>query len=91
MEENKKIILEFSHITKKFPGVKALSDITFSVEKGMVYALIGENGAGKSTLMKVLTGAYLDYQGQIKYKGREVHFSNEKEALDNGIDIVNIS
>lgn len=88
MEENKKIILEFSHVTKEFPGVKALSDVTFSVEKGTVHALIGENGAGKSTLMKVLTGVYSDYQGQIKYKGREVHFSNEKEALDNGIAIV---
>ena len=51
-----KYILQMEHITKTFPGVKALDDVTFQVKKGEIHALVGENGAGKSTLMKVLSG-----------------------------------
>ncbi|PKR87210.1 ABC transporter ATP-binding protein, partial [Pleomorphomonas diazotrophica] len=55
------------NITKTFPGVKALSDVSFSVEEGEIHALCGENGAGKSTLMKVLSGVYPHgtYDGEI--------------------------
>ena len=52
------IILEMKNITKEFPGVKALDDVNFVVERGSIHALVGENGAGKSTLMKVLSGIY---------------------------------
>ena len=53
-------VLQMNHITKLFPGVKALDDVTFGVRRGEVHALVGENGAGKSTLMKVLSGEYTD-------------------------------
>ena len=52
----KEYILEMKHITKEFPGVKALNDVNFKVKRGEIHCLVGENGAGKSTLMKVLSG-----------------------------------
>ncbi len=64
-------ILEMKSITKEFPGVKALDNVTFSVRKGEVHCLVGENGAGKSTLMKVLSGvhAFGTYTGDIFVEG----------------------
>ena len=64
-------ILEMNHITKEFPGVKALNDVNFKVKRGEIHCLVGENGAGKSTLMKVLSGVhhYGTYSGDIVYKG----------------------
>lgn len=88
MGEEESLILELRHITKEFPGVKALSDVTVHIKEGTVHALIGENGAGKSTLMKVLTGMYPDYQGEIRYRGQKTTFRNEREALEQGITIV---
>jgi putative multiple sugar transport system ATP-binding protein len=71
-------ILEMDHITKEFPGVKALSDVTFKVKKGEIHCLVGENGAGKSTLMKVLSGVYPygTYTGNIIFNG-DASLSNE--------------
>ena len=68
-------ILEMRGITKTFPGVKALDDVTLSVETGEIHALVGENGAGKSTLMKVLSGVYAhgQYEGEILLDGQEAH------------------
>ena len=65
------IILEMKNITKTFPGVKALSDVTFSVKKGSIHALVGENGAGKSTLIKTITGAHKPDKGKIIFDGKE--------------------
>ena len=64
-------ILEMKNITKEFPGVKALSDVSFRVRKGEIHCLVGENGAGKSTLMKVLSGVYPhgSYSGDILFDG----------------------
>ncbi|ODN71661.1 multiple monosaccharide ABC transporter ATP-binding protein [Methylobrevis pamukkalensis] len=83
-------ILEMRGITKRFPGVVALSDVNFEVAPGEIHALVGENGAGKSTLMKVLSGVYPQgsYEGAIVYDGEERHFRgiNDSEAL--GIIII---
>lgn len=82
--------LEMRNITKQFPGVKALNDVTFSVKKGEVHALCGENGAGKSTLMKVLSGLYPygTYDGQIMINGEEKRFGKIKDAEEAGIAII---
>ena len=85
MEEE---ILEFHMISKIFPGVKALDDVSFSVKAGTVHALIGENGAGKSTLMKVLFGIYKPEKGYIIYKGEKSTISNPRAALDVGISMI---
>ena len=83
-------ILEMRGISKNFTGVKALSDVNFTVEAGEIHALVGENGAGKSTLMKVLSGVYPhgSYEGAILYDGEERRFRdiNDSEAL--GIIII---
>ena len=65
-------ILEMSHISKSFPGVKVLDDVTFRVRSGEVHALMGENGAGKSTLMKILMGIYTADAGVVALEGRSM-------------------
>ena len=75
-------------IDKSFPGVHALDHVDLEIRKGEVHALMGENGAGKSTLMKVLTGIYSKDSGTITYEGKEITFSNPREAQDAGIVIV---
>ncbi|WP_281286127.1 sugar ABC transporter ATP-binding protein [Lapillicoccus jejuensis] len=75
-------------ITKTFPGVKALSDVTMTVRRGEVQAICGENGAGKSTLMKVLSGVYQAEEGEIWFDGQVRHFSNIRESEHAGIVII---
>ncbi len=82
------VILEMRGITKTFPGVKALSDVTMTVRRGEVQAICGENGAGKSTLMKVLSGVYQAEQGEIWFDGQVRHFSNIRESEHAGIVII---
>lgn len=83
-------ILEMRNITKVFPGVKALSDVTLEVRKGSIHAICGENGAGKSTLMKVLSGVYPHgtYFGDIIFNGKKMEFKNIKESENTGIVII---
>jgi ABC-type sugar transport system ATPase subunit len=83
-------LLEMKNITKEFPGVKALSDVSFSVVDGEIHCLVGENGAGKSTLMKVLSGVYPygDYSGQILINGQEQHFRGIRDSEKAGIAII---
>ncbi len=82
------VILRMEGIDKSFPGVHALDHVNLEVKKGEVHALMGENGAGKSTLMKVLTGIYSKDEGIILYEGKEVEFTNPREAQKEGIIIV---
>ena len=83
-------ILEMRSITKEFPGVKALDNVTFSVQEGEIHCLVGENGAGKSTLMKVLSGVYGhgSYAGQIFVKGEEQKFRGISDSEKVGIAII---
>ncbi|WJY17048.1 L-arabinose ABC transporter ATP-binding protein AraG [Pectobacteriaceae bacterium CE90] len=80
--------LSFHGISKNFPGVKALDDISFSCHAGQIHALMGENGAGKSTLLKILSGNYTPSQGEVRIKGEPVHFNNTMEALNAGVAII---
>ena len=82
------IVLQAKNISKAFGGIKALEGVSLDVYKGKVNAIVGENGAGKSTLMKVLTGVYQGYDGQIILDGRPVTFTNPKEAQNSGIAII---
>ena len=81
-------VLEMQGICKTFPGVKALSNVNFTLRKGEVHALMGENGAGKSTLVKVMTGVYEKDAGRIEVEGRAVHFKSPQEAQNSGIGTV---
>ncbi len=83
-------ILEMRSITKEFPGVRALDDVTFSVRKGEIHCLVGENGAGKSTLMKVLSGVhpYGSYLGDIFVEGELQKFNGIRESEEAGIAII---
>jgi putative multiple sugar transport system ATP-binding protein len=84
------LILEMRDITKEFPGVKALADVSMSVRRGEVHAICGENGAGKSTLMKVLSGVWPagSYGGEILYEGKVVEFNNIRDSEHAGIVII---
>ena len=82
------VLLEMKNICKEFPGVKALDNVSLTVRRGTVHALMGENGAGKSTLMKCLFGMYAKNSGSIYLEGKEINFKSSKEALDNGVAMV---
>ena len=86
------LILDFQHVTKAFPGVVALNDVSFKIKRGEIHGLCGENGAGKSTLMKILSGVYPygTYEGEILYNGQPLKLegSSIQQAADEGIAIV---
>lgn len=81
-------LISMENISKSFPGVKALDQVSFQLKAGEVHALLGENGAGKSTLMKVLTGVYHKDEGIIKINGKEVDIVDPKTAQELGISII---
>lgn len=81
-------ILELQHISKSFPGVKALDDVSVSIERGSVHALVGENGAGKSTLIKVLAGIYHPEQGEVFLDGVKTKFRTPYDSQQKGISVV---
>jgi putative multiple sugar transport system ATP-binding protein len=83
-------ILEMQQITKTFPGVKALANVTLSVAEGEIHAIVGENGAGKSTLVKILSGVYPhgSYEGRVVYRGEECRFRGISDSEHLGIVII---
>src|SRR5690349_22129334 len=82
-------ILEMKDISKTFPGVKALTNVSLTVYPGEIHALMGENGAGKSTLMKILSGAYTpDPGGEIRIEGKPVHIHGPLGGRAAGISII---
>jgi ABC-type sugar transport system ATPase subunit len=81
-------LIELKKIRKEFPGVVALDDVSMAIYAASVHALVGENGAGKSTLMKILSGTYSSYDGEIIHKGRTITLHSTKDAFDRGISIV---
>ena len=85
MSEN---ILELKNISKAFGRNRVLTNINLELKKGTVLGLMGENGAGKSTMMKILFGIYSKDDGRIFFDGKEVEFSNPKDALENGVAMV---
>ena len=81
-------LLEMRHITKEFPGVRALSNVDFTLHAGEIHSLMGENGAGKSTLVKVLTGVYPRDGGTVFLNGKAINPKTPKDAQDCGISTV---
>lgn len=81
-------VIEMNHITKVFPGIKANDDVTLTLKKGEIHALLGENGAGKSTLMSVLFGLYQPDGGQILMNGEPVEINDPNDATKLGIGMV---
>jgi ABC-type sugar transport system ATPase subunit len=87
---DEKYLFEMNHVTKRFPGVVALKDVTFKVKPGSIHGLVGENGAGKSTLMKILAGTYPHgtFDGDILLNGNHLQLNSPADALNKGIGIV---
>jgi ABC-type sugar transport system ATPase subunit len=81
-------LITIEHITKRFPGVVALDDVSFDILEGELHAIVGENGAGKSTLMKILSGVIADYDGQMLLRSQPVHFRGTRDAEEAGISII---
>src|SRR3954447_1216823 len=81
-------LLEVVDVSKVFPGVRALDQVSFALEPGEVHALVGENGAGKSTLIKVLTGVYRPDGGALRYQGKPVAFGTPMDAQRAGISTI---
>jgi ABC-type uncharacterized transport system ATPase subunit len=86
--EEREVVLEVEHITKRFPGVLANDDVSLQLHRGEILALLGENGAGKSTLMNIVYGLYHPDEGTIRIKGRDIRFASPREAILSGIGMV---
>lgn len=88
MEQQENRLFEMRHITKLFPGVRALSEVDLYLDKGEVLAVIGENGAGKSTLMNIMLGSIVPTEGEMRFKGEKFAPKNPADALNLGISMI---
>ncbi|RPI31060.1 MAG: sugar ABC transporter ATP-binding protein, partial [Chloroflexota bacterium] len=88
MAESSDDLVNLEGISKSFPGVQALEDVSFSLKRGEIHALVGENGAGKSTLIKVLTGVERQDSGAITLEGKKVFIRSVQHAQELGISTV---
>lgn len=82
------VILELKHITKKYPGVTALNDVSLSFRRGEVHAIVGENGAGKSTFIKIITGAIQPTLGELYFEGKKIEDNSPQKAMNLGITAI---
>lgn len=85
---NENFALQLRHITKTFPGVKALNDVSFDVRYGTVHSIVGENGAGKSTLMKIINGMHAPNSGEIYVNGEKQNITSPQVAKKLGISMI---
>lgn len=85
---NQKAVLEVKDINKSFGEVHVLKGVNLSIRQGEIHALLGENGAGKSTIIKIISGVYTKDKGQVYIDGKEVDFTNPKDAMDAGIRVI---
>jgi ABC-type sugar transport system ATPase subunit len=85
---SEEIICKIVNVTKAFPGVVALNNVSFDIKKGEIHAIIGENGAGKSTLMNILSGVYHPDEGHIEFEGNVVKFRDPRHAQHTGIAMI---
>jgi ABC-type sugar transport system ATPase subunit len=81
-------LISIEHVTKRFPGVTALDDVSIDIEPGELHAIVGENGAGKSTLMKILSGVIPDFEGRLVLRGETVRFAGTRDAEAEGVSII---
>lgn len=86
--EDSQPIISMRGITKRFPGMVALNDVSLDIQRGELHAICGENGAGKSTLMKILSGVYTEYEGELSIRGQRVQFSGSRDAEAAGVSII---
>jgi ABC-type sugar transport system ATPase subunit len=86
--ETAPVLLQMHDITKRFPGVLALNQVNVEFHAGEVHCLVGENGAGKSTLMKIMSGVYTEYEGELLIEAQPVAFANTRDAQANGITMI---
>ena len=82
-------MLELKNISKSFPGIKALQNISVNFHNGEIHAILGENGAGKSTLMKIICGIYQADEGEVVMNGNTLHLNGYSDAVNHHISIVN--
>ena len=82
------IILSIQDVSKSFPGVKALDNVSIEVRRGTVHGIVGENGAGKSTLMKILSGVYTKDSGTVVFDGKVIEHTTPVESLNRGLSII---
>lgn len=88
MENENGLILKVENLTKRFPGVLALNNVSLEIPKGVVYGIVGENGAGKSTLMKILSGVYKKDSGTVTFDGEIIENTTPLQALHKGLSII---
>ena len=81
-------LISIRAVSKEYPGVRALSDVSFDVAAGELVAIVGENGAGKSTLMKILSGVVTEYSGEVVLRGTPVRFRSTRDAEGAGVSII---
>jgi len=84
----KQNLLKIRNVSKSFPGVKALDAVSLEIYSGEVHVIIGENGAGKSTLIKIISGVYQNDDGELRLKGKLVHFTDPQQAIKAGISVI---